>query len=129
MWLAVYIYPDITYSMGVLSQYCSNLGPMHYSLVVQIFCYLSGIFDLGITFQADFGNKLVGYTDSDYAGLVNNRKSTRRYIFMLSGGPLFHQLKLQNTIALSFTKAKYMAACKVEKEALWISQFLAALGF
>ena len=94
MWPAVYTYPDITYSVGVLSQYCSNLGPMHYSLVVQIFCYLSGTFDFRITFQADFGNELVGYTDSDYAGLVNNRKSTGRYIFILSDGPLSHQLKL-----------------------------------
>ena len=48
---------------------------------------------------------------------------------MLSGGPLPHQSKSQNTVALSSTEAKYMAACKAEKEALWVSRFLTALGF
>ncbi len=129
MWPAVHTRPDIAYSVGVLSRYCSNPGPTHCSLVVQVFRYLSGTLDLGITFQADSSDELVGYTDSDYAGLVDGRKSTGGYIFMLSGGPLSHQSKLQNNVALSSTEAEYMAACEAGKEALWVSRFLAALGF
>ena len=98
-------------------------------MVVQVFRYLSGTLDFGITFQADSSDELIGYTDSDYAGLVDGRKSTGGYIFMLSGGPLSHQSKLQNTVALSSTEAEYMAACEAGKEALWVSRFLAALGF
>ncbi len=128
MWPTVYTRLDIAYSVGVLSQYCSNSGPTHCSLVVQVLRYLFGILEFGIIFQADSSDELVGYTDSDYAGLVDCRKSTGRYIFMLSG-PLSHQLKLQNTVALSSTEAEYMAACEAGKEALWISQFLSTLGF
>ncbi len=40
-----------------------------------------------------------------------------------------HQSKFQNTIALSSNEAEYMAACEAGKEALWVSQFLAALSF
>ncbi len=118
IWPAVHTRPDITYSVGAFSQYCSDPGPTHCSLVVQVFRYLFGTLDLGITFQADYSDELVSYTDSDYAGLVDGRKSTGGYIFMLSGGPLFHQSKLQNTVALSSTEAEYMAACEAGKEAL-----------
>ena len=129
MWPAVHTRPDIAYSVGVLSRYCSNPGPTHCNLVIQIFRYLSGTLDLGITFTADSKDELVGYTDSDYAGLIDGRKSTGGYIFMLSGGPLSHQSKLQSTVALSSCEAEYMATTEAGKEALWVARFLACLGF
>ncbi len=111
------------------SCYCSNPGPTHYNLVVQVFRYLSATLGLGITFNANSENDVVSYTDSDYAGLVDSRKSTCGYIFMLSGGPLSHQSKLQSTVTLSSTEAEYMAITEAGKEALWISQFQTSLGF
>ncbi len=99
MWLAVHSRPDIAYSMRILSRYCSNPGLTHCNLIIQIFRYLSGTFDLGITFTADPEDELVGYIDSDSAGLIDGRKCTGGYIFMLSGGPLSHQSKLHSTVA------------------------------
>ena len=102
---------------------------MHYFLVVQIFRYLSGTLDLGIIFMANSNDKLIGYSDSDYAGFVDSQKSTGEYIFILSGGFLSHQSKLQNIVSLLSTKSKYIAAYKAGKEVLLVSQFLAAFGF
>ncbi len=59
---------------------------MYCSLVVQAFYYFSGIHDFGIIFQANYNSELVDYTNSDYEGLVDGQKFTRRYIFMLLGG-------------------------------------------
>ncbi len=115
--------------MGVLRCYCSNLGPTYCNLVVQVFRYLSATLELGITFNTNSENDLVSYKDSDYARLVDGRKSTGGYIFMLSGGPLFYQSKLQSTVALSSTEAEYMATTEAGKEALWISRFLTSLRF
>ncbi len=129
MWPAVHIHPDIAYSVGVLIRYCSNPGPMHCNLVILIFRYLSRTLDLGITFTSDSEDELVGYTDSDYAGLIDGRKSTGGYIFMLSVGPLSNQLKLQSTVVLSSTEAEYIATTEAGKEALWVAQFLTCLGF
>ncbi len=121
--------PDIAYSAGVLYQYCSNPGPTNCNLVIQIFRFLSGTLDLGITFTADSEDELVGYTDSDYAGFIDGRKSTGGYIFMLSDGHLSHQLKLQSTVALLSTEAEYMATTEAGKKALWVASLLACLGF
>lgn len=104
--------------MGVLSQYYTNPGLMYCLLIVQVFCYLSGTLNLGIIFQADSSDKLVGYINFNYTSFIDDQKSVRRYIFMLLGKLLSHQLKLQNTIALFSTKANYMATGKAGKKAL-----------
>ncbi len=129
MWLAVHTRPDIAYSIGILSRYCSNPGPTHCNLVIKIFRYLSRTLNLEITFTAASENELLSYTNSDFAGLIDGRKSKSGYIFMMSGGPLSHQSKLQNTVALSSTEAEYMATTEAEKEELWVAPFLACLGF
>ncbi len=129
MWPAVHTRSDIAYSLGILSCYFSNSGPTNCNLVVQVFRYLFSTLGLGITFNANSKDDLVGYTDSDYAGLVDGRKSTGGYIFMLSSGSLYHKSKFQITIALSSTEAEYMATTEAEKEALWISRFLTSFVF
>lgn len=63
---------------------------MHCLLVTQIFCYFAYTLDLKIMFKANSSNELVSYSDSEYANLVDGRKSIGRYIFILSSGPLSH---------------------------------------
>ena len=128
MWPAVHTRPDISYSVGVLSRYCSNPGPTHIQLVKQIFRYLAGTLTIGLTFSAASLDELIGYTDSDWAGTVDGRKSTGGYVWMLSGCPISHQSKQQPTVALSSCEAEYMAITEAGKEALWCSRFLEALG-
>ncbi len=70
------------YSVVIIVIQEPHIVPTHCNLVIQIFSYLSGTLDLGTTFTADSEDDLVGYTDSDYAGLVDDRKSTGGYIFL-----------------------------------------------
>ncbi|MCO5586210.1 hypothetical protein L7F22_040149 [Adiantum nelumboides] len=69
-----------------------------------------------------------GYVDSDYAGLVDSRKSTCGYVFTVAGGPVLWASCLQPCIALSTTEAEYMAANEATKEALWLSRLVGDLG-
>ena len=115
--------------MGVFSWYCASSRSQHCNLLIQIFRYLAGTLELGITFKSNSTDELVGYTDSDWAWLKDGRRSTGGYTFPLSGGPVSHQSKQQATVALSSTEAEYMATTEAGKEALWIARFLAALGY
>ena len=128
IWPAVHTRPDISYAVGVLSRYCSNPGPTHIELVKQIFRYISGTIEIGLTFRADSPDELIGYCDSDWAGLVDGRKSTGGYVWMLSGCPISHQSKRQSIVALSSCEAEYMAITEAGKEALWCARLLEALG-
>ncbi len=115
--------------MGILSRYFANPGSTNCNLLIQIFRYLARTLELGITFKSDSTDELVGYTASDWAGLKDGRRSTGGYTFLLSGGPVSHQSKQQATVPLFSTEAEYITTTEAGKEALWIAQFLAALGY
>ena len=60
-----------------------------------------------------FGDsKLVfeGYVVADWAGDLDGRKSTSEYLFTFAGGAVSWQSRLQKCVALSTTKAEYIAA-------------------
>eukprot|EP00253_Pinus_taeda_P012224 PITA_12224 len=72
---------------------------------------------------------LVGFTDSDWAGDPDDRKSTAGYVFTLGSGPITWACKKQAAISLSSAEAEYRGAVEASKEALWLRQILSELGF
>ncbi|KAE8672931.1 hypothetical protein F3Y22_tig00111833pilonHSYRG00028 [Hibiscus syriacus] len=71
---------------------------------------------------------VVGYVDSDYAGDLDNRRSTIWYVFTLGGGPICWKSTVQSVVALSTTEAEYIAAVEVTKEALCLTGLVKELG-
>lgn len=72
-------------------------------------------------YQRDTGQiKITGYSDSDYAGDLDTRRSTTGFIFMSSNGPISWNSQRQTTVALSSTEAEFMAASAATKEAIWL---------
>ena len=71
--------------------------------------------------------RLLGYSDSDLAGDVNDRKSTSGLIFFLAGGPIAWQSAKQKVVALSSCEAEYIAAAGAACEAVWLARLLAEL--
>eukprot|EP00253_Pinus_taeda_P004628 PITA_04628 len=72
---------------------------------------------------------LVVFTDSDWAGDPDDRKSTAGYVFTLGSGPITWACKKQAAISLSSAEAEYRGAVEASKEALWLRQILSELGF
>jgi hypothetical protein len=72
---------------------------------------------------------LTGYADSDYAGDPDTRRSTTGYVFILAGGAVSWQSRLQPTTALSTSEAEYMSVCAATQEAIHLRRLLADLGF
>ena len=108
-----------------------NPGRRHWQAVKKILRYLQGTASLGITFRASGNRKvtLSGYADSNWAGDIDNRRSTTGYVFLIAGGPVSWTSKTQPTVALSTTEAEYMAAAAAAQEAIWIRTILNELGF
>ena len=84
---------------------------------------------MGIVFKKHSADDLVGYSDSDIAGLADGQKSTGAYTFLLAGALILHSSKLQPTVSLSSTEAEYMALVETAKEAIWCARFLAELHY
>ena len=56
IWPALHTWLDISEAVGVLSQYCSNPGPLHVNHVNHVFCYIVGTLTTGVTFRADWAH-------------------------------------------------------------------------
>ncbi len=125
---------DLAYSVRVLSRYAHNPSQIHCALIKRVLRYVVGITNVGLKFSRDVNNPhsdddLVGYSDSDFAGLKDKRHSTGGYVFMLAGGSISHSSRQQQIIALSFCEVEYMALSEAAKEAIWVDRFLHELGF
>lgn len=90
--------------------------------------YLKSSRDRGITYGDQDKLLVEGYSDSDWAGDKDSRKSTSGFIFMLNGGPVSWCSKKQPTVALSATEAEYIALTLAAKEATWLRLLLTELG-
>ena len=71
---------------------------------------------------------MVRYSDSDYVGNIDDRRSTTGYVFTLSRGPVCWRSTLQSLVAMSTTEAEYMAVAEAAKEALWLKGLVKELG-
>ena len=60
------------------------------------------------------------YSDSDFTGNIEFRKSTSGYIFFFSSSMISHQSKYQSITALSTTEAEYYGLYKAIIEAAWL---------
>ena len=72
---------------------------------------------------------LIGFTDLDWAGDLDDRKSTTGYVFSLGSGPVTWACKKQQTLALSSAEAEYRAVVNASQEALWLRQILSEFVF
>lgn len=72
-------------------------------------------------------NNLAGFTDSDWAGSIDDRKSTSGYVFCIGSKIISWSSKKQKTIALSSAEAEYIAATDAACEAVWLRRILGDL--
>jgi hypothetical protein len=70
----------------------------------------------------------VGYVDADYAGDLDDRRSTTGYVFTIAGGPICWKSMIQSMVAMSTTKAEYMTTAEAANEALWLTGLVKELG-
>ena len=127
MYAMVATRPDIAFAVGAVSRFMSNPGKKHWDAVKLILRYLSGTKDKCLCLGRGDAS-IIGYTDSDYAGCADSRKSTSGYIFLIMGGAIAWRSRLQECVALSTTEAEYVAASEACKEAVWLSRLASDMG-
>ena len=130
MYAMVCTRPDISHAISIVSRYMHDPGKGHWQAVKWILQYLQNALDVGFTFEQDksLGKCIVGYCDSDFAGDLDKRRSTTGYLFTLTKAPVSWKSTLQSMVALSTTKAEYMAITEAMKEAIWLHGLLKDLG-
>ncbi|KAH9657681.1 hypothetical protein KPL70_023179 [Citrus sinensis] len=102
--------PDIMFSVCLCARFQSCPKESHMLAVKRIFRYLIGIINLGLWYPRGTHIDLTCYSDADFAGYKVDRKSTSGTCHFLGHSLVSWFSKKQNSIALSTTEAKYIAA-------------------
>ncbi|CAA7054571.1 unnamed protein product [Microthlaspi erraticum] len=119
--------PDITFAVGMLGRYQSNPGMDHWKAAKKVLRYLQGTKEHMLTFRRSNHLEIIGYSDSDYAGCVDSRKSTFGYLFQLAGGAVSWKSGKQSVIATSTMEAEFVACFEATIHALWLRNFISGL--
>ncbi|XP_037826171.1 secreted RxLR effector protein 161-like [Lucilia sericata] len=120
--------PDVSFAVGALARYNNNPGKAHWQAVKRIMRYLKGTINYKLQFSKDENAHIEGISDADWAGDLDDRKSTSGYVFKFQGGCISWNSKKQQTTALSTTEAEYMALAAAGQEALWLRSLFNELG-
>jgi len=120
--------PDITYAVSLISRYMESPTEEHWCAAKRILRYIQGTTDLGVLYKREENSELVAYSDSDFAGDLDDRKSTSGSVFLLAGGAISWSSKKQPVVTLSTTEAEYIAAAACACQFVWLRRILIALG-
>ncbi|KAL6433496.1 hypothetical protein ACFW04_006539 [Cataglyphis niger] len=108
--------PDIMYPVTIISRYLTKPGTL-----------VSFVYD---GFMEDYG--LIGFTDTDYAGDPDTRRSIGGYIFTFCGEPVSWMpqriVLMPQRIVVSTIETKYIAASDATKETIWLRYLLESVG-
>ncbi|GAU29902.1 hypothetical protein TSUD_379930 [Trifolium subterraneum] len=118
--------PDLAYSICLVARFMERPTVMHIAAVKRIMRYLKGTLTDGIMYKHtnDKRLELIGWSDSYYAGDLNDRKSTSGYVFMLGTGAISWSSKKQPIVTLSTTEAEYVAAAVCACQCIWLKNVL-----
>ena len=99
----------------------------HLVALKRILRYLQGTLDLGLLLPPSTSSDLVVYTDADWAGCLDTRKSISGYAVFLGDNLISWSSKRQSTISRSSAEAEYHAVANRVAEATWLRQLLQEL--
>ncbi|XP_057825359.1 secreted RxLR effector protein 161-like [Cryptomeria japonica] len=102
--------PDLMFAVCLVSRFQSAPQQSHLNAVKRIFRYVQGTLDYGLWYPRTNDFTLVGFTDSDWAGCLDDRKSTSGAAFFLGDCLVAWHSKKQDCVTLSTAESEYIAA-------------------
>lgn len=103
-------HPGIAHIVSLLGRHLHDPCQRHVDALKPIFRYLSSRVDDGIVYENKGPLELTCYTDSDYAGCTDTRRSVSGYILSANGMPLMYGSNLQKIPGHSSTETELVAA-------------------
>ena len=116
---------DLTFVVGVLSKFQSNIRYKHWVAGKKILRYFQKTKGHMLVYRRVKNLEVVGYVDSDFAGhYPASGKSTSGYVFTLAGGAIAWRSVKQTLTATSIMQAEFLAIYEGACEGLWLKNFL-----
>lgn len=133
LYLVKYSRPDIANAVRELSKVLDGSTEASFKEMLRVIKYILDTKDMGLrieptlTKSADEPWDLVCYSDSDYAGDPDTRRSVSGYILYVKGVPISWRSKAQRSITLSSSEAEWFALSEATKEIMFVLQLLESM--
>jgi transposase InsO family protein len=119
--------PDISYAVSIVSRYMHDPRSSHMDAVNRILRYLKYCPGKGIIFSNNKHMRIEGYTDADWAGCLDDRRSTSGYCIFFGGNLVSWRSKKQSVVARSTAEAELRSMASGLCELMWLKILLTEL--
>jgi hypothetical protein len=120
--------PDIAYAVSTVSQFMHDPRSSHMDAVTRILRYLKGCPGKGLLYTHHGNLQVECYTDADWAGSLDDRRSTSGYCTFVGGNLVSWRSKKQTVVARSTAEAEFRSMAHGVCEVLWMRILLMELG-
>ena len=119
--------PDLMFSISLLSRFMHSPSKIHLGVAKRVLRYIRGTLDYGLWFVKKESKELQGYADSDWAGSIDDCKSTFGYTFSFGSGIFSWNSRKQEVVVQSSAETEYMSATSAANQAIWLRKLLTDL--
>jgi histone deacetylase 1/2 len=116
--------PDIAYAVHQVCLHMHDPRKQHLAAIKRILHYVKGTLSHGLQLHSSSPASMVTYTDADWAGCPDTRRSTSGFCVYLGDNLVSWSSKRQHTVSRSNAEAEYRAVANAVAEATWIRQLL-----
>eukprot|EP00253_Pinus_taeda_P008547 PITA_08547 len=120
--------PNIMFVVSLISRFMERPKEAYWQAAKRILGFVKGTKRFGILYNVSEHSDLVGYTDSVWAGSVDDRKSNSGCVFHMGSGAISWASKKQSIVALSIAEAEYVVATTAACQAVWMRMMFRSLG-
>ncbi|XP_060201943.1 uncharacterized mitochondrial protein AtMg00810-like [Lycium barbarum] len=108
--------PDISYAVQQICLFMHNPMEVHMNDLKRIVRYIKGTLDHGLHLYPSKPTTLISYTDADWGGSLDTRRSTSGYCVFLGDNLISWSAKRQATMSRSSAEAEYRGVANVVVE-------------
>ena len=124
LYLARCTRPDIAFAVNSLSRFSTNPGRSHWTAAKRVLRYLKGSKNRAVVYERGGAPTIHGFSDADWAGRREDRRSTSGYVYYMANGPIAWNTATQKSVSLSTHEAETMAASTAASEGIWLNRLL-----
>jgi histone deacetylase 1/2 len=119
--------PDISFAVNKVCQFLHAPTTTHWSAVKRILRYIRGTLNLGLKIGVSKSMLASAFSDADWAGDVDDRRSTGSFVVFLGNNLVSWSARKQPTVSRSSVEAENKSLANATAEMMWVQKLLTEL--